>query len=329
MIKGKTLIKRVVFNFPGGQVRIGTINADVEITATENVYQWLHLVDGGWVSAGARQQYIQWQVVPDPAAPDAVAPGAVPASPAPVENATITAVKRKGRIATLRVDWQNPKWDFAPRLVGRVRSYPHTVTFNSVCDRMKGPRIPLTDAVLEYLGRLNGEKTKDRILVPQAGWINRPTDPPTVERLTWAANHVVVTETTVEQGVEYSNVYAVSCYATDLNGTFFDKDMRLIVHKFNAFTHNCTMIKFGNAVDCYTPFITNPDMNNGDMWIPSDYLEKWPELPFKLPDGTPIVEYELYGFQIFGLREDGSAVLLRDPGGFKTNWKIDSPEVPV
>jgi hypothetical protein len=89
------------------------------------------------------------------------------------------------------------------------------------------------------------------------------------------------------------------------------------------------MIKFGNAVDCYAPFITNPDVNNGDMWIPSDFLEKWPELPFKLPDGTQIVEYELYGFQIFGRRKDGRAVLLRDPSGFKTNWKIDSPEVPV
>jgi hypothetical protein len=124
-------------------------------------------------------------------------------------------------------------------------------------------------------------------------------------------------------------VYASSCYATDLNGTFFDKDMRLIVHKFNAFTLKSTMIKLAEGIDCYTPFITNPDVTNGDMWIRSDYLEMWPDLPFTLSDGTKIIEYELYGYKIFGLRADGSAILLRDPNGFKTNWKIKSPEVPV
>jgi hypothetical protein len=65
------------------------------------------------------------------------------------------------------------------------------------------------------------------------------------------------------------------------------------------------------------------------MWIRSDYLEMWTNLPFTLSDGTKIVEYELYGYKIYGRREDGSAVLLRDPGGFKTNWKINSPEVPI
>jgi hypothetical protein len=140
---------------------------------------------------------------------------------------------------------------------------------------------------------------------------------------------VVVKETRVEQDVEYSNVYASSCYATDLNGTFFDKDMRLIVHKFNAFTLKSTMIKLGKGYDCYTPFITDPDVNNGDMWIRSDYLEMWPDLPFTLSDGTQIIEYELYGHRVYGIRADGSIILLRDPSGFKTNWKINSPEVPV
>ncbi len=89
------------------------------------------------------------------------------------------------------------------------------------------------------------------------------------------------------------------------------------------------MIKLANGVDCYTPFITDPTINNGDMWIRSDYLEMWHDLPFTLSDGTKIVEYELYGHKTYGRRADGSAVLLRDPSGFKTNWKIKSPEVPV
>jgi hypothetical protein len=182
---------------------------------------------------------------------------------------------------------------------------------------------------LDYLGRLNGQRVKEKILVPNAGWINHPTDPPTVERLTWAANHVVVKEVRVELDVEYANVHASSCYATDLNGTFFDKDIRLIVHKFNAFTRKSTMIKLTRGFDCYTPFITDPDVNQGDMWIRSDYLEMWPDLPFTLSDGTQIIEYELFGYEIRGLRADGSSVLLRDPHGFKTNWKINSPELPV
>jgi hypothetical protein len=182
---------------------------------------------------------------------------------------------------------------------------------------------------LDYLGRLNGEKTKAGILIPASGWINVPTTPPTIERLTWAANHVVVKETRVELNVQYSNIHALNCDATDLDGTFFDKDMRLIVHKFNAFTRNSTMIKLARGYDCYTPFITDPNVNNGDMWIRSDYLEMWPDLPFTLSDGTQIVEYELYGHKIYGLHADGSTVLLRDPGGFKTNWKINSPDVPV
>ena len=328
MIKGKTLIKCAVYDKPGSEKIIRTIGANVVITATENKYQLLHLMDGGWVNAGARQQYIKWQVVPDsvdPPPPPIVTESQPPSS----RTRIITEIKRRGKIATLLVDWQNPKWGFAPREVGPLSAYPHTVTFNAICDIKKGPRIPLTDPILNYLGGLNGERIKEGILVPNAGWINRPTIPPTIERLTWAANHVVVKETRVYMEVEFSNVYASNCHATDLDGTFFDKDMRLIVHKFNAFTMKGSMIKLARGVDCYTPFITDPNVNNGDMWIRSDYLEMWPELPFTLSDGTKIVEYELYGYKIYGIRADGSAILLRDPNGFKTNWKTNSPEVPV
>jgi hypothetical protein len=319
IITGTTLIKCAVYDKPGSENVIRTIGANVVITATENRFQMLHLVDGGWVNAGAKQQYIKWHVVANPIAPP----------PSPAVTGIITEIKRKGRIATMLVDWQNPKWKFAPRQVGTLNAYPHTVTFSTICDKRKGARIPLTDPILDYLGRLNGEKTKAGILIPASGWINIPTIPPTIERLTWAANHVVVKETRVERDVEYSNVHASSCHAADLNGTFFDKDMRLIVHKFNAYTLKGTMIKFAKGYDCYTPFITDPDVTNGDMWIRSDYLEMWPDLPFTLSDGTQIVEYELYGYKIYGLRANGSAVLLRDPHGFKTNWKINSPEVPV
>ncbi|MCE9645707.1 MAG: hypothetical protein K8S20_06880 [Chloroflexi bacterium] len=333
MITGTTLIKRDVLDKPVSGNIIFTIGANVVITATENKYQWLHLTGGGWVNAGAEQQYIKWHVVPDPAAPPAANPA--PHPPSASTTRPITEIKRKGRIATLLVDWQNPKWNFAPRQVGKLSAYPHTVTFNTIGDRRKGARIPLTEPVLDYLGRLNGDTIKEKILIPAAGWINVPTDPPTIERLTWAANLVVVKEIKLHFDVEYSkmmeyaNIHASSCYATDLDGTFFDKDMRLIVHKFNAFTTKNTMIKLSRGRDCFTPFLTNPEVMNGDMWIRTDYLEFWPELPFSLSDGTQIIEYELYGLQTFGLRADGSPVLLRDARGFKTNWRINSPELPA
>jgi len=326
IIKGKTLIKCYVFDKPRGVRRIGTINANAIITATENMYQWLHLTDGGWVNAGPKQQYIKWGIVSEPVVPPPL-PDPVVTPPPPIEPWIISEIKRKGRIATLLVDWQNPKWGFAPRNVEPM-AYPQTVTFNSICASGKGSTIPLTSQMTDYLGSLNEQKTKEVILTTGVGWINIPTPPGTVERLTWAANHVIVKETRVEQGVDYSNVYASSCYATDLIGTFFDKDMRLIVHKFNAVTTSGNMIKLANERDCYTPLITDPNVNNGDMWIRSDYLEMWPELPFTLSDGIQIVEYELFGYMIYGLRTDGKSILLRDPSGFKTNWKINSPEVP-
>jgi hypothetical protein len=333
IIKGRTIVKCYVFDKPRGARRVGTIGANVTITATENKYQWLHLTDGGWVNAGPRQQYIKWEVVEEPIEPPPPPPAPEPmvTPPPPKEPWPITEIKRKGRIATLLVDWQNPKWGFMPRQLSLERSmvFPQTVTFNSICKKGKGATIPLTDQIIEYLGSLNDQKTKDVILTIGAGWINRPTIPGTVERLTWAGNHVIVKETRVVQDIEYSNVHALSCYETDLIGTFFDKDMRLILHKFNAVTRSSNMVKLTNTRDCYTPFITDPDVNNGDMWIPSEYLEMWPELPFALSDGTQIIEYELFGYKIYGLRADGKSVLLRDPSGFKTNWKIKSPEVPI
>jgi hypothetical protein len=325
MITGTTLVKRDVLDKPASGNIIFSIGANVLITATENKLQWLRLVGGGWVNAGPQQQYIKWHLVPDAVIP----------SSAPAVTGMITEIKRKGRIATLLVDWQNPKWGFAPRRVGKLTAYPHTVTFSTIGERKKGARIPLTSPILDYLGRLNGAKIKEKILIPTAGWINVPTDPPSIERISWAANHVVVKDTRLHFDVEnskmmeYSNIHASSCYATDLNGTFFDKDMRLVVHKFNAFTLNRAMIKLSKSFDCYTPFITDPEVTNGDMWIRSDFLEMWPDLPFTLSNGAQIIEYELYGFNIFGLRADGTSILLRDPRGFKTDWKINSPELPV
>ncbi len=329
IIKGRTLVKRDILDKPVNGKAIGRLDANVEILASENRFQWLHLVNGGWVNAGPSQQYIKWQATPAAATPPPAAPGADIPPPQPDVPSPVTEIKRMGRIATLLVDWQNPKWEFAPRNVGPLNAYPQTVTFSHVCDHRKGPRIPLTDAILEYVGRLNGERIREQILIPDAGWINNPTIPPTIERITWAANHVIVKETRIEDGVVYCNVHASSCYATDLSGTFFDLDMRLVVHKFNAFTQNRTMIKLGNGINCYTPFISDPHITNGDMWIRSDYLEMWPSLPFVLADGTVVAEYELHGYRIYGRQVDGSAVLLRDPSGFKTNWRINSPEVPV
>jgi hypothetical protein len=326
-IKGKTLIKRDVFDKPQGTKKIGTLEPDTIIFATENIFQWLHLVDGGWVNAGLRQQYIKWSVVSDPIVPPPI-PDPVVTPPPPVDPWIITEIKREGRIATLLVDWQNPKFGFAPRNVLRM-AYPQTVTFNTICADGKGSTIPLTSQMEEYLCILNGQKTKELILTTGSGWVNIATPRGTVERLSWAANHVIVKETRVEKDVEFSNIYAPSCYATDLIGTFFDKDMRLIIHKFNAITKTGNMIKLTNKRDCYTPLMTTPDEDNGDMWIRSEYLEMWPELPFTLSDGTQIIEYELFGFMIYGKRADGKSILLRDPQGFKTNWKINSPELPV
>ena len=329
MIKGKTLLKREIYDDSGTGDVVGYINANVDIYANENKFQWLHLVNGGWVNAGVKQQYIKWQVVPDtvqPPSPPVVTDSGIPSQPA--IPSLVTEIKRMGRIATLLVDWQNPKWGLAPREVGPLNAYPHTVTFNAIRDRSKGPRIPLTEQVTNYVARLNGERIKDGILVPNAGWVNKATIPPTVERITWAANLVIVKETRWNGDVEFANVYASNCDDHNLSGTFFDRDMRLVIHKFNAVTRNRTLIKLARGVDCYTPFITNPYVNNGDMWICSNFLELWPALPFALFDGTEIIEYELHGYRIFGRRVDGSAVLLRDPVGFKTNWKIKSPEVP-
>lgn len=333
IIRGRTKIKRDVFDKPRGEIVIGRLEADESFRATENVLQWLHLENGGWVSAGPRQRYIKWETVIDRSDPDASQEKfetVITPSP-PIEPWEITEFKRAGKIATLLVDWQNPKWEYSPRHANSNKyfNHPQTVTFNSIPHSMKGPRIRLTDEMTDYLEELNGEKVKDIILEPQAGWINHPTVPPTIERISWAANHVIVKEAKIVKGVEYSNLVAINCYETNLIGTFFDKDMRLIIHKFNSVNRKSNLAKLTNARDCYTPFITDPRRNNGDMWIRSDYLEMWPELPFTLTDGSEIIEYELFGYEIYGRRADGKSILLRDPKGFKTNWRINSPEVPV
>ena len=330
IIKGKTIIKRDVSDKPNGEVIIGRVEANIDIIATENQIQWLHLENGGWINAGREQQYAKWEVVTVPVEPSPP-PGPVETPAPPVEPWPITEIKQSGKIATLLVDWQNPKWDYKPRQFSleKQMAYPQTVTFNSIPDKRKGPAIPLKDRMADYVGDLNGEKIKELILRVGSGWVNIPTPPGHIERLTWGANHVIVTETRVVEDVEYSNVYALSCNETDLLGTFFDKDMRLVIHKYNVLTKDSRLMKMSTGRDCYTPLITDPDLNNGEMWIPSEYLEFWPELPFTLSDGTQIIEYELFGYAIYGLRADGKAILLRDPDGFKTNWRIDSPEVPI
>lgn len=335
MIKGTTLVKCKVYDKPtndGNTLRI--IAANVVIFATENKFQWLHLADGGWVSAGANQQYIKWSVVADDALPPPPLDD-TPPPPPPSETRPITEIKRKGRIATLLVVWQNPKWGFTPPQPGTLNAWPHVFQFSNVCGMdQKGDRIPLTKKMENYVERLNiHDKNPRRIIdIPEAGWINKRIRPPermSIECLTWAANHVVVKETRFFAGVEYASVHALNCYETNLNGTFFHKDMRLIIHKFNAYTMQNRMLKIGKGIDCYTPFISNPDRRSGEMWVRSDYIEMWPALPFELNDGTSIVEYELYGHSTYGVRADKSSVLLRDERGFKTNWRIDSPDVPV
>ncbi len=329
IIKGRTLVKRFVFDKPRGE-KNRLIAADKKITASENQYQWLHLIDGGWVNAGPNQEYVQWDFVTVPIEPPKE-PEPIVTPPPPREPWEITEIKRKGRIATLLVDWQNPKWSYEPRhaeLGRKLKAYPATVTFSPVLTEQKGDTIPLTKEMEDYVTRINGERTKDVILTPGSGWVNVPTAPGTIEMLSWAANHVVVKEIKTKDGVEYANVHAISCYETDLIGDFFDKDMRLVLHKFNAAMENQIMINIGNDRDCYTPFISNPKINNGDMWIPVKYLELWPKLPFTLDDGTEVIEYELFGHKVYGLRADGKSVLLRDRKGFKTSWKIDSPDLP-
>ncbi|MBN1303567.1 MAG: hypothetical protein JXA13_03960 [Anaerolineales bacterium] len=341
-IKGRTILKCPVFTEPAGDRPIDFLDANSVVTASEHIFQWLHLDNGGWVNAGTKQQYITWAIVREAveASPVEADPepggGFEPYSwvitrPPPVEPWPITEIKRRGRIATLLVDYQNPRWGFKPRLhsLGRHNAHPQTVPFSIACSSIKGPGIPLKEKMLEYLVMLNGEKVKDIILKPGSGWVNIPTLPGTIERLSWAGNHVVVKGTRVQDGVEYASVHAMSCNQSELIGNFFDKDLRLILHKFNAVTRTGLMIKIANKRDCFTPFITDPDLNKGDMWIPSAYLEFWPELPFTLSDGVQILEYELYGYSIYGRRADGRSILLRDLDGFKTNWRINSPEVPV
>jgi len=93
------------------------------------------------------------------------------------DGGDISAIKMAGRIATLLVDTQNPKWRFAPRKVG-ISAPPQTVTFNNVMRNGKGKRVPFTDKMLAYLIALNGRLVAKKIQIPSAGWINKSTLPP-------------------------------------------------------------------------------------------------------------------------------------------------------
>lgn len=309
MIICTTKIKCKVFNNTTIFRRhVGYINPNVTFTAYSRSGQWLQFA-GGWVSAGANQQYVEWHEE-------------VPISENP---ANLDAALSVGKFATLTTDNFSKKWGYKPRRPGKLASYPQTSTFNTIPAIGKGKRLPLTLKVLSKTLSLNGINTF-RLYIPSTGWINNDGETPIVdkisptsERLSWAANHVLVLET---RGM-FSRVYADDCNS-DLIHTFFSKNGRLVTHKFNAINKNGNMIKYGKGYDLYTPFTSD-----GDMWCPTEELEMWPELPFQLADGTSIVQYELNGFNYYGIRADGSKVLLRDKYGFKTNWSLKNPEVPV
>ena len=115
MIKGKTIIKRDVFNKPRGDKKIGSIDANVEITASENIFQWLQLTDGGWVSAGPRQQYIKWEVVAD-----SVEPLPPPTIPDPIDTqppSTETRKFIKGKTVKKREVFNKPRGDKRMRII--------------------------------------------------------------------------------------------------------------------------------------------------------------------------------------------------------------------
>jgi hypothetical protein len=115
MIKGKTLTKREVYNKPRGGKRIGRIDAGIEITATEHQYQWLHLAGGGWVSAGPQQQYIQWEVVPDPVEPPPPPPVPDPTDTQPPHPETRTIIK--GRTIKKRQVFKKPRGNKSNRTI--------------------------------------------------------------------------------------------------------------------------------------------------------------------------------------------------------------------
>ena len=238
----------------------------------------------------------------------------------------ISVIKRRGQIATMTWDLLTPRWNYASRsadpLWPGLPAPPQTFVFNHLPRDGKGDTLPLTQAMKDCVIRLNGFKTYEKIMIPDAGWINSAGVDHYTQRLSWSCNHVIV----LERGAVYSRIFAPKFDSLlAVSGTFFEKDHRLHIHKFNAITETGGLIKLGAGFDCYTPLV---DDGLG-MWARNDTLEFWPELPFVLDDGTKIVEYELRGYQIFGLRVGLAPVLLRDQQGFKTNWKINNPEVPV
>lgn len=289
-----------------------------KITADKHEAQWLHLtsINGvpvtteQWVSAGVNQRYIKWNEV------------SVYTPPPPTG---VTAALEQGRAATLVTDPYSKYWGHKPRRPGTLPAWPQTKPFNHVPAYGKGKRLPLTLKVIADVIRLNGINAF-RLWIPSLGWINSPGESPEVdkisptsERLSWAANHVII----LEQRGNFYRVYADDCNNPQ-SETFFTKNGRFIVHKFNAIHKDGHMIKYGKGYDLYTPFTSD-----GEMWIPCEEVHLWPALPFQLGDGTYIVKYELQGFKYYGIRADGTHKLLRDETGFKTNWKLQIPEVPI
>lgn len=231
----------------------------------------------------------------------------------------ITQIMRSGKIARLRADWTNPKWGYQSRApIGEQENPPHTFTFNENMSDLKGSKIPLTFAMNEYGKRLNGDNW-NKILIPAAGWINTGTNP---EALSWACNDVIV----LGRVGRYVNIFALDCYATDLQETYFSKNGRLVVHKFNAITPQNTLIKLGAGYDLYTPFIKN----SPSYWTPFECVEMWPDLPCVVTAGGQswtVTEYELLGHETWGLTDTGRVCLYN--GEYLTDWRLDNPMPPV
>jgi hypothetical protein len=247
-------------------------------------------------------------------------------SPDPLPMTALRMIKRAGRIARLRIDCNNPKWKYMPRSVlnpALKPNPPQTVTFNEDMRDGKGSKIPLTSYMDAKLLEWNGADTHRRIHNPPAGWINTATDP---EALTWAANDVVVKEIVGQ----FADVHAMDCNSENVTSSFFTADGRLEAHKFNAITPSCTMIKLAEGYDCFTPFIKNSE----HYWINKAYLEFWPELPCRVTfpegQGVSIVEYVLRGYETWAINQLGTEICLHTPrAGYLTDWKLETPGVPV
>lgn len=237
------------------------------------------------------------------------------------------ALRDGGRIARMRSDCNNPKWNNIPRSIsnsGLNSAPPQTVTFSDHLSDGKGPKSPLTPWMDRKVRELNGDFVYSKLMIPAAGWINTGDDP---EKLTWAQNDLIV----IGKNGVYADCFAIDYRSEDLPDTFFTKNGRLGIHKFNAINKDCKAIKLANGYDAFTPFITATQHS----YIRSEYLEFWPALPMKVVplnglSPITIVEYELWGYETYAITDKNSRICLYRPGdGYLTSWKLETPGVPV